>query len=347
MARDAGAAAALAPVVRRLRDRDRAPLVAAYGQAAIVLDRVGIKPGVELPVEPDRNRLADWMADNEVDALLTGTSMRPYRDVLFWDAARSAGIPAVALLDHWRNYAGRFSSRREFDSLPDALAVMDTSAADAIRALGFPSERIRVTGHPQLEECRPVTTHERRSARARLGIDDTRSVVLFASEPKIEHHGADTGAQGHPGYTERVSLAAVRDALRSLSPDAVLVVRPHPLQQPWSLPDGAPETRVSGDDTPREAISAADAVTGMTSMLLLEAALSGIPTVSVRPGGSDAEFREGESLGVRTALDWPAARGQLAAALETQRQAPLPMPAPHAGATERVIELVEALRRVG
>ena len=58
-----------------------------------------------------------------------------------------------------------------------------------------------------------------------------------------------------------------------------------PRERELAAPSGEPETIVARIGTPREATAASDVMTGIGSILLLEAALAGIPTLSVRPNG--------------------------------------------------------------
>ena len=80
-----------------------------------------------------------------------------------------------------------------------------------------------------------------------------------------------------------------------LRPDAELIVKLHPLEQPDAFSD-LPETerrvavRVVRAYPPEHLIRAADVVLGMTSVLLLEAVLTGVPTISIRPGGGEDHF---------------------------------------------------------
>jgi hypothetical protein len=298
MARQAGSAAALAPVVRAMSARnDIVFTCAAAATARASFEAVGITPDVELPLEPSVDWLAAWLEQREISGVLTGTSFEPGLDGRFWLAAGMVGIPAVALLDHWCNYVERFSDRARFDRLPDALAVMDDVAASALRAAGFPPERIHTTGHPYLDEITPVTADERSVARRALGVNDARHVITFASEP------ITPAAQLDLGYTAIEALEAVRFAIAGVAPDSLLVIRLHPREREVAAPAGQPETIVARKGAPREAIAASDVMTGMRSMLLLEAALAGTPTLSVRPNGGPDQYLDAHASLIISACD--------------------------------------------
>jgi len=294
MARDAGAAAALAPVARSLMSgEDASATIVAYGKAAAVFEAHGL-PALAFPEEPAASEVASLLHRERAIALLTGTSMRTERDAAFWAGAAERGVPSLALLDHWRNYSERFTVERPFDRMPDVIAVMDAAAARECERRGCPPERLRVTGHPHLDSLTPATPAERRRARRELGVEAGRRVVVFASEPLSRHYGRSSAEPLYLGYAEHESLAAVRDALAELDPAALLLVKLHPLEESGTFVDlvdrGGPEIRVLRAYPPRATIAAADVVTGMTSTFLLEAVLMGAPALSVRPGGGEEHF---------------------------------------------------------
>lgn len=295
MARDAGAASALAPVVKALiLDGRLAVSIVAAGKATAVFERHGL-PVLSFPERPDAAQVEALLTRERARLVLTGTSFKPERDALFWSAAASLGIPSIALVDHWVNYAERFSVERPFDSLPDVVAVMDEVTARRLRELGCPPERLRVTGQPYFDEfVREGAGIRREQARRELGISPDRTVVVFASEPQARFWGASPADPGYLGYTEQDVFEVVREALSSVAASALLVVKLHPLEDPDAFHDqareGDPSVRVLRAYPATHLISAADAVVGMTSVFQLEAALMGIPTVSVRPGGREEEF---------------------------------------------------------
>jgi len=340
MARQAGSAAALAPVIQAMRARnDTVFCYAAAATARAGFERVGITPDVELLLEPSVDWLAAWLEQRGIGSVLTGTSFEAGLDGRFWSAACMVGVPAVALLDHWCNYAERFSDRAPLDCLPDALAVMDDAAASALRAVGFPPERIHITGHPHLGEITPVTLGERTVARRALGVRDDRRIVTFASEPVAP------GAHRDLGYTAAEALEVIRRAITSVVPGALLVVRPHPRERQLAAPSGEPETIVTRTGTPREAIAASDVMTGMGSILLLEAALAGIPTLSVRPNGGPDEYLDAHAGLIVSITDASTLLRTLRHALDTLPSHPEIVARPSGEASREVIRLLDNLQR--
>lgn len=286
MARDAGAAAALVPVVHSVvaEGRHGAAVVAA-GKAVGVFERAAV-PVLAFPEDPSTEDVKRLIEREEAVLVVTGTSMKPDHDARFWAAAAARGLRSVAVLDHWCNYAERFSHAAPFDRLPDAVAVMDEAAAGALRSVGAPAERLRITGQPYFDALAHDRAHLRReTVRRELGVDLDRPLVVFASEPQARYYGDALG------YDEHDSLAAVLAAVGEVAPDAAVVVKLHPLEPPEAFHDIAgPHVRLLRACPPGPLIVAADVVAGMTSVFLLESAVLGVPTLSVRPGGREDHY---------------------------------------------------------
>jgi hypothetical protein len=295
-ARDAGAAAALAPVARALiRDELFGVSIVAYGKAASVFETRGL-PVLSFPEDASGQQVESLLRRERAPALLTGTSLQPQRDAIFWQAAERQGISSIALLDHWCNYVERFSDKGAFDCMPQTIAVMDNSAADELRRQGCPSGHLLVTGQPHFDDLvRDSSRLTRAEVRRELGISDKQTLLVFASEPQARFYGSDARHPSFLGYTEQDSLAAVLDAAAVVVPDALLLVKLHPLEAPDAfaeLADREPRmaTRTIRAYPTEHLVSAADVVLGMTSVFLLEAVMTGAPTISVRPGGGNNHF---------------------------------------------------------
>ena len=296
VARDAGAGAALAPVTRALiRDGVVGVSVIAYGKAASVFEARGL-PVLSFPEEPSVEHVTSFLRREGAPALLTGTSLQPDRDAIFWQAASRLGIPSIALLDHWCNYAERFTDTQVFDRMPQTIAVMDDSAAEELRRQGCPPEQVIVTGQPHFDDLvRDSARLSRAEVRRELGVTDERTLLVFASEPQARFYGSTATDPRFLGYTEADSLAAVLDTASIIVPQAFVIVKLHPLEAPDAFSELADcerrvETRTIRAYPTEHLVTAADVVLGMTSVFLLEAALTGAPTISVRPHGSDDHF---------------------------------------------------------
>jgi hypothetical protein len=271
VARDPGAANALVPVAQ-----SGPATVLAYPYASPYFRRAGL----EHRRAGDHVKPAEILDEAGPEVLLTGTSMQATEDAIWWEAARARGIPSLALLDHWFNYAARFTRTMPFDSLPDRIAVMDTGCVRDMLQAGCPGDRAVVTGQPAFDELATRELAGRQRARSHWGATAADWVLLFASEP-IAADSAGRARQDEQDIFSMLCRAALD--LRPL-----LVIKLHPRESRGGFDALARElplqVRIEADLAPRAALAGADTVVGMTSIFLLEAALSGIPVLSLQPG---------------------------------------------------------------
>jgi hypothetical protein len=329
MARDAGAAAALAPVARELIERGDRVSIVAHGKAATAFELRRL-PVLAFPGAPSHEQIEGLLVRHRTDVLLTGTSMKAAADRAWWDAARAHGIANLALVDHWSNLSERFSHREDFDSLPDVIAVMDHNTVEALVAAGCPADRIRVTGQPYFDNLAHSSILARRpDARRDLGVENARVVIVFASEPQARYYGSGPDDPRWLGYTEHDVLDLVSDAAREVTPDALLIVKLHPLEDDEAFVDladhgiaGGPEIRILRAYPTSDLIAAADAVVGMTSIFLLESATLGVPTVSVRPGGGEDPYIGAHAGRIVSITDRTLVASELRSALRSGGRAP-------------------------
>lgn len=288
VARQAGAASALAPVVAALRAHGAFVSVLGFEHAHAAFAQCGISVQ-RITTDGEAMRA---LRSQMPDVLLTGTSSCAREDGALWELARRIGVPSVALLDHWYAYAKRFTppGRRPFETTPDVIAVMDAAAQQRLVEAGCPPSVVRVTGQPAFDAILDRTWPRDGRLRHALDLPHDGFVVLFVSEPVGEEFGVDSRSATYLGYTETLVLELVLVALRMVADEhpVGIVVRPHPTEGVALLERVARRVaavpwRFGLDVDPRQLAAGADAVVGMTSIFLLEAALMGRPTVSVRP----------------------------------------------------------------
>jgi hypothetical protein len=361
VAGDAGGAAAVGPVIEALSRDARIEVVTfAYRHAAVAWAPRKIAFET-LDEGVDETAVEAVLRRRRAVALLTATSVNGVDlERLFTRVARRLALPSVAVLDMWSSYSARFGATSGAGpDVPDRIAVMDARARDAMLKEGFVADQLVITGHPGFDDVvearRAFTAADRRRVRALLGAGDEECLVVFASQALAEAWGADVSQDGHAGYTERTVLESLAHSLERVAPSfgrpVTLVVRPHPRE---ATPIFAPTSRtyrllLRREGTPREAAMAADAVLGMCSILLVESALLGIPTVSIQPG-----LRIPDALPVVPGLarvyrdqDLDTA---LRAALAPRDEKPFSAPHPDEGAfaiegraAERVVTLIKGL----
>jgi hypothetical protein len=301
IAGDPGGAAAVAPVLELLR-QEGCPLHAlAYRQAVASWRGRGLDVD-ELPHSTDLAQAEQRLRDLGANILLSATSDNGVNlEKPFFAAARRLGVPSLAVLDHWMNYRLRFANDKgELVYLPDRIAVMDELAREEMLAEGLDAGRLVVTGQPAFDELasfrQSATVQQRQAIRQLLGVAADERMVLFASEPISTMCGTEPSQPLYPGYTEQTVLGDVAEALGRIAErrteKIVLVVRPHPLDNPEKLcvcADAPLRVVVDGRGKGREVVLAADLVTGMTTVLLVEASLLGCVVLSVQPGLRSAD----------------------------------------------------------
>jgi hypothetical protein len=277
-AHDPGGANAVAATVAVLRAAGEDVLAFAKGPALRQFAALGVDCHA---VSDDHGPALRAVAG---DVLLTGTSAQDSFERELLAAAACRGLPSLALVDYWANYRARFVPGAFARAvLPDLIAAIDDPCAAEMAADGLPSERIRVVGQPYfgwLIERRP-----RASA-----VDEHE--VLFLSQP---------------GQNEVEALRWVIAAVRGSTPLPFLSIRFHPRQG-----DRGPSLRLLDraglrygiDDSPAPLGRSrhARAILGITTMMLAEAAIMGIPAGSVLAGVPDtlATNRYGLTTALRT-----------------------------------------------
>lgn len=241
--------------------------------------------------------------------VLTGTAENPETlGLRLIDAARAAGIPSVAFIDALMSAAYRFrgSTGKPLAHAPDWLLVPDGITRDAFAGLGYPQERIAVCGHPQYDQTRALAAQWGNEGgtsafRKRLfpDVSPGRKILTFISEGALRYELLPRRTLGEYGFTGRgvdkgrtkIILEEVLDAVAGLAEKPYVVFRAHPIEKVEDYAEyGGEIDRFSSGGSPLELVYASDLTVGMTSMLLLEAALLGRPTLAVLAQESEVEL---------------------------------------------------------
>ena len=254
--------------------------------------------------------------------VIVGTSTNP--DTLglaLVDEARSRGVSTAGVIDLPTNADFRFRGRTDdpLAHVPDWLMVPDLVTERVFVELGFLSDRIVVCGHPHYDHVNDV-----RRRLLRKGVNSVRQkvfpsvladccVIIFATEtsvklapisPAILADFTMRGTTGIAGRTE-VAIEEFLRVVKSMDRKPFIVLRIHPKDEPEDYATYLSEfDLVSDRGSPLEMLFAADLVVGLTSMLLMEAALLGTATLSLCLRHAETEWspsaRLGATLVVRT-----------------------------------------------
>ena len=355
-AEDPGAANFMAPVAEALNQGGRQTLLWARAWAHQIFMARGLNP------LPPPKEAPFWETPPRL--LIVGTAEDPDTLGLRLVAeARRAGVTSVGLVDARINAAYRFRGRADspLALAPDWLLVPDQTTAGDYVALGFPPEKVVACGHPHWDQVRRQARRWQRENREALRRrllphrPPGRKVIVFAAEistgftPGRFRRSPQYTLRGRGGRHERTAivLEEVLDALKSVRPRPWFVLRLHPKNRPEEFADYRREIdQVSQGGDPLPLLHAADLVVGLTTMLLLEAALMGRPTLSVVPRAREKDWLPSAACGITPCAHTPAQVQSLLYRQLFQPRLPTPRQLRHhfpPGAVDNVVRLLEKL----
>jgi hypothetical protein len=215
-------------------------------------------------------------------------------------AARKGGVPTVGVVDAFMNAFYRFRGSTE-DAMayaPNWIIVPDKWTKQEFVDLGFPAEKAVVCGHPQYDFVKDKAKELERKDKKELRscffpeAPEEKVVAVFAAEisgglnPDQFLLSKEYTLIGRGGSKKRTDIVVeeLLEAVALLPERPYLVLRLHPKNDPAEF-DGYMDEfdQISREQPVLDMIFASDCVIGMTSMLLLEAAILGRPTLSIVP----------------------------------------------------------------
>jgi hypothetical protein len=272
------------PFARRLT---RAPAWARRAAAGVVAAR---ERGRAVP-----EALLDFLRRLEPTViLLTPLIYLESSQVLWVRAAAALGIPSLFCVHSWDN----LTTKGTLHGLPTRVLVWNEAQRTEAAALHrIPPERCDITGAPAFDHwfaARPSLTRE--AFLRERGLPPDRAVLLYLCSSRFI-------AKGEAGWVGEW-LRALRGSEDTRVREAAVIVRPHPAMvaspRDWHLGDPAAcvfpeqtENPVSDDARLRyfHSLHYADAVVGLNTTAMIEAAILDKPVLSVRQAGS-AQIRD-------------------------------------------------------
>lgn len=296
-AREAGGASAIAPVCKKILDRNWQFLLLAKDYSKDVFRREGLE-FIDFPEFSESS--LDGLLKNGLqgmpDLLFTSATSLPDLDMTekyLWRWAANKGIKSVAMLDQWQNYALRFSGckqEEELAYLPDYIFAMDEFAREEMIKEGIAEDRIVITGQPAFDRIaaqREQMANSSLEIKDRLGISGNKIVVSFVAEA---FKGYLTDKLGYDEQSVLELLGNILDRLsrvyKHLNID--FLVKLHPKNNrsefDWLFSKWPSFNKyvVQNEITPGEMIAISDLVIGMSSVLLLESIAAGKIVVSLQ-----------------------------------------------------------------
>lgn len=312
VAHDPGGARAILPVLARLAEEGESVFALVAGPAVSICQKEFPEVRcLSLDDVIEQEAIAEILHREKASVLVSASGLYNQIEHTTRLVAKKSGIRVVAVLDWWWYYKERFErvlpDGSVVQSRPDFICALDEMSTDGLIQAGFSSDQIAVTGGPNLEwSQKKIQRHESRrdEIRASLGVLGEERCAVFFSEPYIKDSdglpwgglGGYYNDEGEPiyGYTPHGMLREVASALAEVAKgeNMVLVVKPHPMEHVPSLRSVVEELQntlglkmiLSTDGDPAQLCVAGDVFFGMISIVLLEAALTGKPVLSVQIG---------------------------------------------------------------
>ena len=258
---------------------------------------------------PPKDGLSGLSSEEQPDLIIVGTSENPDSlGLKIIDQAEELGIFTLGVVDQAMNVEGRFKGNDNdpLRYLPTKVLVPDRYTRDGFVKLGVGVERLVVTGYTT-----PLLVNEWLS-KASVSLDPASAVsgrleVIFVAEgydridPRNSMKNEEFTLHGESGSSFRsvIVMEELRRAVKACNANTKLSVRLHPNSV---LDDFEPAARdfdlIAQEKHPYESILTADLVVGMTSMLLFEAHLLGLPTLSILPLSREREWMPNTATGM-------------------------------------------------
>lgn len=279
---DFGGLNLLAPLLRAWQEDDR--IVAAFVSTPAVCREMSAQvPCITFPkwvtdlteyccASPQTldTYLHRWVLPTDWDVVLCSTSRLCLLEKRLIKMADSKGIPTVAFCDMWWAYEERFRDGSEW-CIPRTVLVLDERMRDDIERVEWPKRpRTEIVGSPLFQELMQIRS---------VGEVGVQGAIRFISEP--------ASSKFPWSRIDEFELAdQVVETTRGVGIMNRIVIRPHPtdpIEQwrrwAWRLK----EQDVQLDAMPLEQCIADTALAlGISSILLSEMAVCGVPTASLQ-----------------------------------------------------------------
>ena len=271
------------------------------------------------------------------DVFLEGTTENPDSlGLILTNQAKLVNIMTIGYIDMYCNASRRFKGRSNNPLFycPEVLLVPDINTKDAYINLGCNNDNVIITGHPHYEAVhkwgKQVSKVDRQLLRNKIfpKAANDKLVVVFISEVRglvneslnesasLKNDKYSFVGRGDSNFRTVIILEELIDGLLDANLKAHIVLRLHPRDNKLDYANIINELdQVSTVEKPLEVVLAADLVVGMTSMLLLEASILKIPTLSMLPIEREKKWMPNTLSGVTVVVS---SREELVSALKSK-----------------------------
>ncbi len=275
-AQDAGAASALAPVIKAVATKYSISVLAAK-YAVDIFKKRGIA-AVDCAATDESSVVERIFSDFAPDVLIAGTSAGMGVEKILIARARQARVPSLAVVESWSNYAMRFSGDMksgDFAYLPDTICVVDPRMKRELIAAGARGSKIVITGNPHFGEAAGVIVRSKHPRWDAIFISQPFSAIPQERRLPFDH------------------FTVLRDwfARPQISKFRKILIRLHPRDDLAAYQDFLSREKPKGlsvslnkDGDLYELLGQARMVVGMNSMVLLDAIMAGLKVIRYQPG---------------------------------------------------------------
>jgi len=232
------------------------------------------------------------------DLYVTGTSPTSDFEYKIWKYAAERKVKSICLLDSSKYAIDRFR-KGGVTFYPDIICVTDDQVKDIVLSVGVEANRVIVAGSPYFDRIGTLKISEIEKHRIKDEMNaSTKKIITFCTE-----YIAQKGEKDRYGYDELSVLDDLAQYISCRGADKFrLAVRVHPndskeiyKQYLKSVTDGI-EWDIISEDNDRRLFQISDVVIGMTSLILVEAVILGIPAISYQPADTATKIQEYDSM---------------------------------------------------
>lgn len=293
------------------------------------------------------NMEVDLSSLDEFDLFVTGTSPAGEVETSIWEHAAILKKKSMAILDAAKECGERFIKKGR-PSFPCIVCVPDDRGVKALADLGMDGERVVITGSPYLENAfdSKLSASEIEAFRSRLSLNG-RKIVTFCTEYITSAHEREKY-----GYDELMILddiiayAGSRDRT-----DLKLLIRLHPkdsgnVYEKYINGTAQLDCELVTEDRGNKMLQVSDVVIGMSSVILVEAAILGLNIVSYQPVFGEHQAQRSHDIIERHLI---VSRGGLYERLDlllSKERRPLPAEAIYGAPKGSVGKIMDVLERI-
>ncbi len=241
------------------------------------------------------DELCNILVRNNTELLIFSVNVKDTLPLQIARAAQKLDIPTIHVLDYWNLYLDRMQLDNRDLFKPTVYVVPDEYARQKAIQEGVHNETVQVTGQPAfadiIEQYDKIANVNCAEGLTSFDLNQEKKLVIFVSEPVSEDQGNTLEDNSrYRGYTEKETLKIFIDALSHTKHNYQVCILPHPredskqVEKYWHEIGGGKWGKVVSDIRGRDLLPYTTAVVGMSSTLLYEAWLLGLPILSIQPG---------------------------------------------------------------